>query len=224
MAEHDADLEMAEVEEEGAPARRLPNPFHLLSGCIVILVLAVCVWVAAIFISPKGPYNPFPPPTASLTPPPSPTASETPRPPTRTLAPTRTATIGPTGTPLPPRFTADVVVTAQIIFDRVCSETSIAGTVVDKAGDPLTGYVIEVRGDDGFVDSAVSGSNSDYGPSGWEVLLINYEATPQPLSVGYGAYLFDPNQVEMASTGPDAIVLTGKCDQNLILVTFRQVQ
>ena len=223
MAEHDADMETPEV-EEGAPARRLPNLFNLFSGCIVVLVLAICMWAVAIFVVPRGPHNPFPPPTASLTPTLAPAPSETPRPPTRTPVPTRTPTTGPTPTPLPPIFTAEVVVTAQTISDRVCTDFSIAGEVRDKAGEPLTGYIIEVRGDDGFMEARTSGSNSDYGPAGWEVLLIDYEGAPQPLSVGYSIYLLDPQQVEMASTEPDAIVLTGSCDQNLILVTFRQVQ
>lgn len=221
MAEHDADMDTQGVEEEGAPARRLPNVFNLFSGCIVVLVLAICVWASAIFVFPRGPHNPFPPPTASLTPTLTPTPTPTP---TRTLVPTRTPTTGPTATPLPPIFTAEVVVTAQTISDRVCTDLSIAGEVRDKAGSPLTGYVIEVRGDDSFAESRTSGSNSDYGPAGWEVLLIDYDGAPQPLSVGYVVYLFDPQQVEMASTGPDAIVLTGSCDQNLVLVTFRQVQ
>lgn len=221
MAEHDADMDTQGVEEEGAPARRLPNVFNLFSGCIVVLVLAICVWASAVFVFPRGPHNPFPPPTASLTP--SPTSTPTPTP-TRTTAPTRTPTTGPTTTPLPPIFTAEVVVTAQTISDRVCSDRSIAGTVVDKAGSPLTGYTIGVKGDDGFEDLTTSGINTDYGPAGWEILLINYEGTPQPLGVGYTVRLFNPDQVEMASTGPEAIVLTGGCDRNLVLVTFRQVQ
>ena len=215
-----ADVELEEVEDEGQ-GRRLPSLFSLLAGLVVLLIVGVLVWTVAVYVNPRAAYNPFPPPTPSLTPSMTPPPSATPLPPTP--APSATPTPGPSPTPTPvPQWVTDIGARPQTLPGRGCMDHSFAGVVQDRAGNPLTGYSVRVTGNDGFVRSSVSGSEQAYGPSGWEILLVNDEGAPQPLEVGYVAHLLDPNQVELLSTEPYDIVLSDRCDEGVIYIVFRQ--
>jgi hypothetical protein len=221
MARRGAGAELEEVEDAGGHGRRAPNIFSILAGFVVLLMLGTCVWAVAVYANPRAPYNPFPPPTASLTPSVTPPPSATPLPPTP--APSSTPTPGPSPTPTPvPRWVTEIGSRPQSLPGRACVDHSFAGVVQDRDGNALGGYTVRLTGNDGFARSAAAGSAEAYGPGGWEILLVNDEGRPQPLQVGYVAHLLDAGQVEVISTEPYDIVLSDRCDEGLIFIVFRQ--
>lgn len=220
MARGRADWDLEEVEDDGG-GRRLPSIFSFLAGFVVLLIIAVCVWTVAVYLNPRAAYNPFPPPTITPTPSVTPPPSGTPSPPTP--VPTETPTPGPSPTPTPePRWVTDISVRPQSLPGRSCQDRSFAGVVQDRAGNPMTGYTVRLTGNDGFVRSSAVGSEQAYGPSGWEILLVNDEGSTQPLEVGYVAHLLDPNGAELLSTEPYDIVMSDRCDEGVVYIVFRQ--
>ncbi len=97
-----------------------------------------------------------------------------------------------------------------------CSWQGIGGQVSDMGGVAINGIRVHVYGA-GIDTYSTSGSNSLYGPSGWEVPLANIVTT----SVYF---------VELQSQGGTIISETvqvsfpGNCQQNLALVNFQQTR
>jgi hypothetical protein len=94
-----------------------------------------------------------------------------------------------------------------------CAWQGVGGQVVDQNGDPVIGVQIRVMDASGNAQYTISGTNSAYGPSGWEIGLGT-----QPASATYTVQLWSANQGEMSPSVE--IVFPGTCDQNLGLVNF----
>ncbi len=232
--------ELIEVEEDGKPARKLGrgfNVFNLLTGCVLVLALLTCGCAGLIFINPRLPVNPFPPPTVTNTPGPTSTPTATPLKPTRTPTATRTPTPVPvsltspmpngSGTPaatIVARFMADIQASPQTLPNRTCEDNSIAGEVRDQNGNHLKGYTIQISRPDGYNVSVISGSTPQYGPSGWEILLVNSKGTPEPLHLAYAVRLFDPLGNEVANPiAPGPQTTSNNCSEGVIYIIFREI-
>jgi hypothetical protein len=206
-----ADTEL--VAEPSAPQRRF-GLLGLLTGLLFVLGLCGCLCAVTIFLNPRMPFNPFPPPTITPTPLPTATPTNTPRPPTRTPSPT--ATRRPTATPaVIALFDGGLTATRQYLPGRTCEDISFAGEVRDHAGEALTGYTVElVRDADGFTRQSLSGDVLAYGAGGWEVLLSD-----QPIHEFYRVRLLDPAGVEV---GPalEPVQTSNNCDESLMLINF----
>lgn len=94
-----------------------------------------------------------------------------------------------------------------------CGWQGIAGQVVDQNGDPVIGVQVRVLDAVGSPQYTISGTNSAYGPSGWEIGLGT-----TPSASTYTVQLWSENQGEMSPSVE--IRFTGTCDQNLALVNF----
>lgn len=120
---------------------------------------------------------------------------------------------------------AEISASPQTLSGRTCEDNSIAGEVKDRDNNPIVGYTIEVSRDDGFRVSIISGSKPEYGASGWEVLLVNDQGTPEPLHAEYTVRLFDSFGVEVANPippGPQTRT-SNNCGEGVIYIVYREI-
>lgn len=142
----------------------------------------------------------------------SPTPSDTPTP-TQTLTPTVTSTRSPFDYELQ---NASVTYTTNFANTAGCDWAGIAGQVFDIRGGARIGLRVHVFGS-GIDEYVISGSNTDYGPSGWERMVDT-----QP---NEGTYYV---QLEAADSRLLSEIVTVQmiptCPKNLALVNFVQIQ
>ena len=163
--------------------------------------------------------SPTPTPAPTLTPRHSLTPSRT-RGPTPTFPPTWTPML-PTGTPMPTRsnypfaLQNNEIIYTQYYFGSGCDWLGIAGLVLDKEGNPITGLPVVLNG--GGLQNIVtySGNAPAYGESGWEHYLDSkvkegdfsiqlYSNEPRPIS----------DQIQVRTRAD--------CRANLIMIVFEQ--
>lgn len=183
--------------------------------------------------------------TPSNTPPPSATftltftPSETPTvEPSATITDTLVPTQAPlvTDTPVPteaPNFTpqptepppspypfdwkdGQVIYTTNFANTAGCAWQGIGGQVFDLNDQPLTQIRVHVFGS-GIDTYAVSGSNTLYGISGWEIPVSN--------TVNGNSYLVELQTAQGTIISQQvAVTFTGDCSRNLALVNFEQTR
>ncbi len=174
-------------------------------------------------------------PTITLTP--TDTLTPTPITPTATLTPTLTETppftdtppvpptpVGPTATPTltePPY--AFILQNNQVTFvpqfvypSQQCNWQGIAGQVFGLSGEPLTGLLVHVYGS-GIDTYVTSGTNANYGSSGWEQFVDN-----RPNGNEYFVQLVHPDTRQLSDV--IRIAFPNSCAGNLALVYFQQVK
>ncbi len=155
-----------------------------------------------------SPTNTLPPPTFTPTKTLTPTPSDTPTP---TATPT-----GPTATPTS-QYVFIMQPSSLILRDNFanaagCAWQGIGGQVTTDRGEPVAGVQVRVTDDTGHALTTLSGTNTLYGPAGWEIVLGS-----QPSVVHYQVSLWaDGIQVSPAVD----VLFPGTCQQNLATVNF----
>jgi hypothetical protein len=96
-----------------------------------------------------------------------------------------------------------------------CAWQGIAGQVTDGQGQPVLRLVVRVTGDGIKELMTTTGTNTLYGPSGWEVQLSR-----QPGSGRFRVELLSSDGVPLAAVVD--ISFPGTCEQNLALVNYVQ--
>ena len=139
--------------------------------------------------------------------------------PTITLTPSPTGfTDTPTPTPAPfPFEVRDLDVRPDL--DEACNFQGFAGNVFDLIGEPENGLNIVATGS-GLPASgltAVSGSNTNYGPSGWEI-----RTSANATRAEYVVQMFRLDGTPL--TQPVTVTFPGNCDSNLVLLSFRRIR
>lgn len=170
--------------------------------------------------------TPEPSATPSNTITPSPTVTPTPSSTftpenTDTPTPTPTAT-GPSPTsppPLPFGLQGEVTFGENLYNSAGCQWQGIGGQVLDINGDPYTRpLVVHVFNTSQTIDVRVNtGTNSNYGPSGFEVQVgttLTMETFFAELQTTNGTIISEPVQVDFP----------GICGQNAAIVTFQQLR
>lgn len=173
--------------------------------------------------------TPLVPPTLTFTP--SPTITPTPfveptQPPSPTQAgPTATFTpaptlpplvTGPTESPFPFAARDQVVFTQNFANTAGCNWQGIGGQVFDLNNQPLVNIRVHVFGS-GVDLFAVSGSNTLYGVSGWEIQLTNGITT--------NSYVVELQSAQGTIISPQiAINFPADCARNLAVVNFVQTR
>ncbi len=94
-----------------------------------------------------------------------------------------------------------------------CNWQGFGGQVIDQNGDPVIGVQVRISSAASGDMFTLSGTNSAYGPSGWE-MAVGTEAVPGT----YRVQLWVANQGELSPSVE--ITFPGSCDQNLALVNF----
>lgn len=151
----------------------------------------------------------------------------------RTPAPTLTLTPGPRPTstvtstpqgPLPPTLSPYPFVVqpgTPLLRDSFvdgsagCEWQGVAGTVVNQRGEAVVGVEVRARSASGE-QNALAGTDTDYGPSGWEIRLS-------------GAPRAEQATVELWSDGqpvspPVEVVFPAECTHNLALINWVQTR
>jgi hypothetical protein len=171
-------------------------------------------------------------PTITLTITLSPTKTLIPPTPTPTRTPTPTITLTPTFTPSPtgpsptPTNTlspypfrvqpSSLILRENYANAAGCNWQGIAGQVTTDRGDPVVGIQVRVRGDDIGDVATITGTNTFYGPSGWEVVIGS-----QTNNNRYQVALY----AEGVQVSPTVeIVFPNLCQQNLATVNFIQTR
>jgi hypothetical protein len=191
-------------------------------------------------IPTETPLPPTFPPTNTPIPTETPLPTATPVPPTITPSPTITNTLIPTLTPAltdtpvpaptldftpqptvppPSPFPFDVrenqvIFTSNFANAAGCAWQGIGGQVFDINGQPLTQIRVHVFGS-GVDAFAVSGSNTLYGPSGWEIPVSNF--------INTNTYIVELQTATGTIISPQVqVTFTSDCTRNLALVNFQQ--
>lgn len=218
--------------------------FDVVSGILVAGTLLVGLVFAIIFVNPQSNLNPLPPttmPVLFLTYTPSPT----PRP---VLPPTWTPTVPPpleptdtpqatntplaTNTPIPtanlesgttfqpqdgsPRYEANLYHP-----EAGCSWLGVGGEILDTAGQPVPGILVEARGTLGGTDVyrlTLSGAALDYGESGYEISLND-----SPIESNNEVWIQLLDQANLPLSEKVYLQTYDSCDSNLIILNFEQV-
>lgn len=133
--------------------------------------------------TPNNTWTPSPSPTITMTP----TVTRTPIPSettTPTNTPTATNTLTPTATPTATNTSLPTATPTRAAFDFVIDNVTytaytstdtgarIAGAVFNKSGQHQTGFNVHVTGN-GEDKRIAAGTNTRYGPSGWEFYIFN---------------------------------------------------
>ncbi len=164
-------------------------------------------------VSPTITDTPAPTETATISPTPSisptPLPTETPTGPTSTLAPTQN----------PYLFElrqGQVILTQNFANTAGCAWQGLGGQVFNTEGTPLDGLKVHIFGTnfDRIVDS---GSNSLYGPGGWEVPVDNRISAQS-----YFVELMSPGGTVVSER--IQVVFPSDCARNVALVNFIQTR
>jgi hypothetical protein len=100
-----------------------------------------------------------------------------------------------------------------------CRFQGVAGQVLLTGSVPGTGFIVQVTGTgiSGTL-TAVSGTNTNYGASGWEVKVAN-----APVSGTYQVQLLSPDGTVQLSPAVE-ISFPNSCQANLAVINFVQVR
>jgi hypothetical protein len=227
-----------------APAERQPpfNVARLLLNCLTLIILlatlGVGVLFAFLFINPYSPINPYPPPTLppTLGPPtptntpeiflpptwtqtPVPTATFTP-PPTSTPEPTATPGVSPTPAPFGLQAGSPAGI-PNIANNQGCDWMGVGGQVFDLNDAPIVASLtVHIEGELGGLPvdrDALTGSAPSLGPAGY---VLNLADHPIASSGTLFVQLLDNAGAPLSES--IAIDTFSSCDQNLILVNWKQ--
>ena len=162
-----------------------------------------------------SPTDTLPPPTFTPTKTLTPTPSDTP---TFTPSPT-----GPTATPTATlsEFPFMVQLASPILRDNYgnasgCGWQGMAGQVTTDRGESVPGVQVRVRSDLTGELTTLSGTNTFYGPSGWELKVAN-----QPTIGTYYVELWAAGQRISPTV---TITFPGTCQQNQATINFIQTR
>jgi len=221
-------------------------------NCLTILILLATLVVggvyAAVFLNPYMSYNPYPPPTLPPTLGP-PTITPTPEiflPPTWTPAPSRTPTpsLVPTETPVPlptdtpvptegspepsptgPPFSlqsGSPVLTPNIANDQACQWMGVGGQAFDVNGEPIQQLGVHLEGTIGDLPiklDSLTGSASALGPAGYVFNVSDHPIASQ------GTLWIQLNDTAGIPLSNKVFLDTSdSCDQNLVLINWKQVR
>lgn len=136
--------------------------------------------------------------------------------PTATLVPITQQPLGPTPSPFPFTLRDQVVFTQNFTNTAGCLWQGVAGRVFDSNGAEITGLRVHVFG--GGIDAfAVTGSNTLYGPSGWEIQLGNAVTT--------GTFIVELQTSTGTLISPQVqVTFPADCARNVALVSFVQTR
>lgn len=225
--------------DEGPPKissmakRRMPSPFLIGFLLMILVALLTYLLIRLEVIPPMSIFQPTQTNTSTTTPtstatqlqPPSATATLTP-----TIEPTATSTVTPTQTPTPTEKPMPFILMGAVqalpntlLHPQYSCEAYlfIGGQVWDLQNSPVKNVTVHLTGEYGgeaVNEESLTGSVTVYGESGFGFAL------PNKLVDGDLLYLqlLDPNGEPLSS--PVELQITSSCQENLILVNFKQVR
>jgi hypothetical protein len=238
---------------QGEQTKSRDRIWNLLTILVLLATICLVAFFVLTFNNPYNTLNPFPPafPSATFTatprfPPtwtptftPEPTATRTPK--TQAEVPTAepgatavdvttiVADVPPTEAPTPAqgypfqlRGEMNSVKSTIIHPDQGCKWLGVGGEVFDFQGSPLVGLTIQVGG--GLNGRAVNmisltGTATQYGPAGYEFTLGE-----MPVDSQGRLWLQLLDQAGLPLSQRFTFNTSSDCNQNLVLVNFKQVR
>lgn len=196
-----------------APPKRTAWGYNLLTLAMFLGMGGLLAWFAAIYQNPLSTLNPLPPPTpfVIITTTPLPQLVEI------SISPTPLQT-APIATPLPADALPFIVPEGLLYTPNAntngCNWSSIAGSVVGLAGEPLNSYRVRVIGN-GLDETVFTGAVQRFGAGGFELPVGD-----APLETVFTVQLFniDGIPVSEALTVPTST----SCEQNVVILNFVQ--
>ncbi len=236
---------------QGEQTKSRDRMWNLLTILVLMVTICLVAFFVLTFNNPFNSLNPFPPaaPTATFTaiprfPPtwtptftPEPTATRTPKAEapsggaiaTAVDVTTIVAEVPPTEAPTPAqgypfqlRGETNRVKSTIIHADQGCKWLGVGGEVFDIQGSPLVGLTIQVGGRlNGKTINMISltGTATQYGPAGYEFTLSD---TPVDSQGRLWLQLLD--QAGLPLSERFTFDTSSDCNQNLLLVNFKQVR
>lgn len=216
-------------EEKPRQPKRKFGSAVLNVGSLLTLLATLCSggFLLQLFLDPNSEWNPLPPATATIA------ATQTSVLPTQTLPPTAAATAQPTATPEPSATVQPLIYNLQdgspayldaTLFrpEQGCGFMGVFGQVFGLNDAPLTGVRVQVFGtlNGAAVDKlGLTGAATQYGSGAYyEIQLGN---TPLASENTLQIVLLNENGEVLSS--PVAFSTRGECNQNLILINFKQI-
>lgn len=212
------------AKEVVAPPNRGKNVFYnLLTLFFVGATCALVFWFVQVWNDPQSVLNPLPPatPFVVITAEPNSRSNDevqveaTPDDSGQifvVITDTPMPTTEATDSPFP--FIAEPVLYAPNSNELGCNWWSIAGTVTDLNGNPLSGYRVRITGED-VTEAVFSGASQAFGEGGYELPLIG-----TPREAAFVVQLFSAQDAPLSE---EIFVSTrADCDRNVTLVNFVQ--
>lgn len=206
--EYDEDIRLrnrADKPKRNARAMR----YNIVSVVMLLLTGGAIAWVALVWTNPQTALNPLAPPT------PFDVVTATP---VGYDAELDAIVIVATETQSPYDYGLGEPVSYQAnTNDRGCAWRSIAGQVVDRAGNGVTGVRVVITDNDDFRETVFSGSSGRFGEGGYELPV-----TDAPLSAQFTVQL----QTIQGDPLSEAITLPTytACDANVATIVFQQIR
>jgi hypothetical protein len=134
-----------------------------------------------------------------------------------TLAPITQEALGPTLSPFPFAPRDQIIYTLNFANTAGCNWQGVGGQVFDVNNQALPNINVHVIGAGGFDRSTVSGTNSLYGQSGWEINVGN--------TVAPATFIVELRSPQGTVISPQVqVTFPGNCNGNLALVNFVQTR
>ncbi len=206
--------------------------FLLLAGAGIVLGL----WLSGVIQLPAVQKTPTQTPTISTTTMVQKTSQDAKFTPTQTLTPslTPTSTVTPTATPTPTATATEIPKpfvlkgTPQPVSSKMihpswgCEYLVIGGQVWDLQDAPVIGKTVHLGGSYG--DELISlfvltGDDTVYGESGYEFVLEN-----KRINSSGSLWIRLEDEIGLPLSGITYLDISDSCQQNLILVNFKQVR
>ena len=149
----------------------------------------------------------------------TPTITLTPGPrPTNTVTPTPQGPVPPTLAPYPFVVQPGTPLLRDSFAEGTtgCEWQGVAGTIVVQRGEAVVGVEVRDRGDASGEQTVLAGTDTDYGPSGWEARLSS-----APRAERVTVVLWADDQLV---SPPVEVLFPGVCAQNLALINFVQTR
>jgi hypothetical protein len=242
------------IDDEGAAHHAPRRSGVVWNVLAILVLFAACLFVyvfVTIFNNPTTFLNPFPPPTIPAL---VPTNTPTPTPrvilpptwtPTPTLPPTDTPTPEPTATELVVEQPADQgegnqgapaegmpfvmqegspqpINGANFHPDLGCNWMGVAGGVIDLSGAPVPSIILRLGGTlngKQVEELGISGMSPSYGQAGYEFTLAD-----KPIKSTQALWLQLLDQAGLPLSDKIYFDTYEDCEQNLILIYFKQVK
>lgn len=213
---------------------------NCLTVGVLLAALSLVAVYAVVFVNPYVPWNPYPPPTlpATLGPP---TATPTPEiflptawtpTPSETPLPTETPTTTPEPTSETPEATATgppfalqpgaPVLTPNIANDLGCDWMGVGGQILTEDGEPITDIGIHLEGtlgDQEYDLDTLSGSAPELGPAGYV-----FDLADRPIASEETLWIQLNDTAGVPLSDPVYLTTTTSCEENFVLVNWRQVR
>jgi len=217
------DRPVSQQSESESPPQKRPDHllYNFMTLIFILATIANIAWFVIVWDNPQSTLNPLPPATQFIE------VTATPGSPDTAIIDATPDESGQifvviTDTPVPTAISTESphpFITSPVLYapnsnELGCNWWSIAGTVTDLDGNPISGYRIRVIGDD-VNETVFSGASQAFGDGGYELPLIG-----TPRQVAFVVQLFSPQDAPLSDE--ISVSTRADCESNVAILNFIQ--